>query len=62
MHFASLFIFLCLLLTAFYIIGLLLFLTDHEPDNNCEMTYMFEYPQYIVSFGIPSLPKYEPNI
>ncbi|XP_076262725.1 GPI inositol-deacylase isoform X1 [Rhynchophorus ferrugineus] len=47
MRFSSLFIFLCLLTTVFYIIGFLLFLTDHEPGNNCEMTYMFEYPQYV---------------
>lgn len=40
-------LFFCLLLTVFYIVGLLVFLTDHEPGNNCEMTYMFEYPQYV---------------
>lgn len=30
-----------------YIIGAARYLTDHE-ENTCEMTYMFEYPQYVV--------------
>ncbi|XP_066254191.1 GPI inositol-deacylase [Euwallacea similis] len=33
--------------TLFYIAGLAFFLTDHEPNDKCEMTYMFEYPQYV---------------
>lgn len=32
-----------------FILGLHNFLTDNE-ENGCEMTYMFEYPQYVVSF------------
>ena len=30
-----------------YTIGVARFLTDHE-ENTCDMTYMFEYPQYVV--------------
>lgn len=33
-----------------FIIGLHNFLTNNE-ENGCEMTYMFEYPQYVVSFN-----------
>lgn len=40
---------LCLLAALFYAVGLIFFLTDHEPGDRCEMTYMFEYPQYVVS-------------
>ncbi|XP_066139932.1 GPI inositol-deacylase [Euwallacea fornicatus] len=36
-----------LLATLFYIAGLVFFLTDHERNDKCEMTYMFEYPQYV---------------
>lgn len=32
---------------ALYILGLSNYLTDFE-KNTCEMTYMFEYPQYVV--------------
>lgn len=41
--------FLCLLGILWYTAGLVSFLTDHEPGDKCEMTYMFEYPQYVVS-------------
>lgn len=34
---------------AVYIFGAVNYLVDLE-DNNCEMTYMFEYPQYVVIF------------
>lgn len=30
-----------------YIIGASHYLTDHD-ENTCDMTYMFEYPQYVV--------------
>lgn len=43
------YLFLCLLVSFLYIAGLVFFLTDHEPGDKCEMTYMFEYPQYVVS-------------
>lgn len=43
---------LCLLAALCYAAGLIFFLTDHEPDDRCEMTYMFEYPQYVVSINI----------
>lgn len=33
-----------------FILGLHNFLTNNE-ENGCEMTYMFEYPQYVVSFS-----------
>uniref|UniRef100_A0ABD2VTV1 GPI inositol-deacylase n=1 Tax=Trichogramma kaykai TaxID=54128 RepID=A0ABD2VTV1_9HYME len=36
----SLFVFLL------YIVGAAKYLTDHE-ENTCDMTYMFEYPQYV---------------
>jgi hypothetical protein len=32
-----------------FILGLHNFFTDYE-ENGCDMTYMFEYPQYVVSF------------
>lgn len=41
------YILLCVSLAFAYIIGLLTFLTDHE-ENKCEMTYMFQYPQFVV--------------
>lgn len=31
-----------------YLLGAVHHLTNHE-ENTCEMTYMFEYPQYVVS-------------
>jgi glycosylphosphatidylinositol deacylase len=33
-----------------FMLGLHNFLTNNE-ENGCEMTYMFEYPQFVVSFG-----------
>ncbi|KAL6261826.1 hypothetical protein P5V15_006911 [Pogonomyrmex californicus] len=33
-------------LTLFYIFGVARYITDFE-ENTCEMTYMFEYPQYV---------------
>jgi len=30
-----------------YILGVARYITDFE-ENTCEMTYMFEYPQYVV--------------
>uniref|UniRef100_A0AAR5PCQ5 GPI inositol-deacylase n=1 Tax=Dendroctonus ponderosae TaxID=77166 RepID=A0AAR5PCQ5_DENPD len=38
---------LCTTTTFLFLAGLSFFLTDHEPDGNCEMTYMFEFPQYV---------------
>lgn len=32
-----------------YIIGAARYLTQHE-ENTCDMTYMFEYPQFVVSY------------
>lgn len=40
---------LCSTTTFLFLAGLVFFLTDHEPDGQCEMTYMFEFPQYVVS-------------
>ncbi|XP_044759364.1 GPI inositol-deacylase [Coccinella septempunctata] len=40
------FIILCLISTAAYFIGLLSFFADNEKDK-CDMTYMFELPQYV---------------
>lgn len=42
------FIIICLLITFGFFVGLLYFLTDYETEK-CEVTYMFEYPQYVVS-------------
>ncbi|XP_060811024.1 GPI inositol-deacylase isoform X1 [Bombus pascuorum] len=39
------FLFLMLILLL-YILGAALYITDFE-DNTCDMTYMFEYPQYV---------------
>lgn len=50
MSIASPFIILSLCFTLAYIFGLFIFITDYE-ENKCEMTYMFEYPQFVV--GIP---------
>lgn len=33
--------------TILYILGVVKYMTDHE-ENTCHMTYMFEYPQYVV--------------
>ena len=38
---------LLMLLLLFYILGAARYITDFE-ENTCEMTYMFEYPQYVV--------------
>lgn len=40
---------LCTLL--FYLYGMLVSITTIEP-NDCKMTYMFEYPQFVVSLII----------
>lgn len=44
----------------FYIFGAARYITDFE-ENTCEMTYMFEYPQYVVRKyemrNVPSFPK-----
>ncbi|CAG9773683.1 unnamed protein product [Ceutorhynchus assimilis] len=50
----------CLLVFLLYLTGLVFFLTDHEPGDKCEMTYMFEYPQYVrVSQDVDlKYPKY----
>lgn len=40
------FLFLMLFLL-FYILGVVRYITDFE-ENTCDMTYMFEYPQYVV--------------
>nr|XP_022917205.1 GPI inositol-deacylase [Onthophagus taurus] len=40
------FILISILCTIGFIYGLLMFLSDFEP-NKCEMTYMFEYPQFV---------------
>lgn len=46
---------LCSLL--FYLYGVLITITVTE-KNDCKMTYMFEYPQFVVSFSLPlSLTK-----
>lgn len=33
--------------TILYILGVVRYMTDYE-ENTCDMTYMFEYPQYVV--------------
>lgn len=35
------------IITLLYILGIARYVTDFE-ENTCEMTYMFEYPQYVV--------------
>ncbi|KAF5288458.1 hypothetical protein FQR65_LT02110 [Abscondita terminalis] len=40
------FIAFSLIITFAYLLGILTFLTDYE-NNGCEMTYMYEYPQYV---------------
>ncbi|XP_060536701.1 GPI inositol-deacylase isoform X2 [Cylas formicarius] len=47
MKFAGIFISLSTIVALLYFFGVLFFLSDHEPHDNCQMTYMFEYPQYI---------------
>ncbi|CAH0564162.1 unnamed protein product [Brassicogethes aeneus] len=60
MRILSGFLVFCLIITCGYIVGLLKFLTDYEIDQ-CEMTYMFEYPQFVrISHEIDKkYPKYE---
>jgi len=36
-----------IMITLLYILGIARYITDFE-ENTCEMTYMFEYPQYVV--------------
>lgn len=36
-----------MLILLFYILGVVRYITDFE-ENTCDMTYMFEYPQYVV--------------
>lgn len=50
MYIVNVFIILCLSLTFSYFIGILTFITDYE-ENKCEMTYMFQYPQFVVSIA-----------
>lgn len=40
-------ILLSLAFTVVFLAGLVSFLTDYE-TGKCEMTYMFEYPQFVV--------------
>jgi hypothetical protein len=40
------FIIFSLFITIAYFVGLLVFINDHE-ENKCEMTYMFEFPQFV---------------
>ena len=37
----------CFFVLVLYILGTAHYLISHE-ENTCEMTYMFEYPQYVV--------------
>ncbi|KAI4456728.1 negative regulator of vesicle formation-related [Holotrichia oblita] len=46
MVFLNKFIFISLLAACGFFYGLLLFLSDYE-ENKCEMTYMFQYPQFV---------------
>ncbi|KRT81140.1 hydrolase, partial [Oryctes borbonicus] len=46
MVFINKFVFISLLTTIGFLYGLLLFLSDYE-ENKCEMTYMFQYPQFV---------------
>lgn len=48
MVFVNKFIFISLIAAIGFFYGLLLFLSDYE-ENKCEMTYMFQYPQFVVS-------------
>jgi hypothetical protein len=45
------FIIFSLFITIAYFVGLLVFINDHE-ENKCEMTYMFEFPQFVVSLNL----------
>lgn len=36
--------------TIFFLLGVHHFITNVE-ENGCEMTFMFEYPQFVVSIG-----------
>lgn len=36
-----------IMITLLYVLGVARYVTDFE-ENTCEMTYMFEYPQYVV--------------
>lgn len=55
----SIFVIISLIVTFFYFVGLIKFLTDVGNDK-CEMTYMYEYPQFIrVSNDMDKIyPKY----
>ena len=58
MIFVSRAIFLCFI-ASFFMIGLYNLLTDFE-NNKCEMTYMFEWPKYMVSsFYLLCSPSHE---
>ncbi|XP_018322176.1 GPI inositol-deacylase [Agrilus planipennis] len=46
MAFINVFIIICLLVVSQFLLGILVFLSDKK-ENKCEMTYMFEYPQFV---------------
>lgn len=48
MIFLNGYIFISLLATFGFFYGLLVFMSDYG-ENKCEMTYMFQYPQFVVS-------------
>lgn len=50
-----LFLFL-MLIFLLYILGAARYITDFE-ENTCDMTYMFEYPQYVVCKQYDDLRK-----
>lgn len=35
-----------------YLYGVLLIIVNETEENACKMTYMYEYPQFVVSFYI----------
>ena len=41
-------IFISILCTIGYFYSFFTFMSDYE-ENKCEMTYMFQYPQFVVS-------------
>lgn len=56
----SIFIVICISITFAYFLGLAYFLSDFESEE-CMPTYMFEYPQFVVSY-LHKLNKFSVNL
>ena len=52
----TIFFLFLMLIFLLYVLGAARYITDFE-ENTCDMTYMFEYPQYVVCKQYDDLKK-----